>query len=528
MNSMPGSIGSEPLSPIVEAQLAIADAELGVETQLRSLLRKGIAVHTSAMLQVEQAAAEWMFTKGMAKLMFATGTLAQGLNLPAVAVVVSGSKLAQQEESGDADEVAGVTRANELILNGFGRAGRPGFSNQGIVILVGDKWTPVRVGARNDGKKILGDYPVLGEPDASILVRSPIEMFLDNLLAIEGEADASTLEVALTSLLCAVEGDEENAGTVLRRTFAGYRKRAVFTPQQAIMATQRLGDLKKRFLEREDVPVWMPQAAMKAGVEFFRAQRMWEAYRQRGLVGPERASSLTVRKWFEVLIDVLSNMPPQRTFAYSEQKAVETPRAKLRALASKVREDELDAIPWARPDGWQDAWEELGSIVLAYMEGLPFTQIGAALLRKPSDEFFSRRTNPASGIPAVFKFISEVIERLLAVDAGCFLALHECWLNSEHPELTVPEALQALPLCIRNGCDDLEVLAWYRSGFRQRVSAHALADAFPLPPDIFGDAERARAVHHAKRIWLGEPAVTSSSLLDFARVLVVDGNSERM
>jgi replicative superfamily II helicase len=72
------------LPDLVEAQLAIADAELGVETRLRGLLRRGIAVHTVAMLQVEQAAAEWMFADGKVKLMIATGTLAQGLNLPAV------------------------------------------------------------------------------------------------------------------------------------------------------------------------------------------------------------------------------------------------------------------------------------------------------------------------------------------------------------------------------------------------------------------------------------------------------------
>ena len=87
---MPGAVGVTGLPSLVEAQLSIADADLGVPTCLRDLLGRGVAVYTSAMLQVEQAASEWMFTHEKAKLMIATGTLAQGLNLPAVAVIVSG------------------------------------------------------------------------------------------------------------------------------------------------------------------------------------------------------------------------------------------------------------------------------------------------------------------------------------------------------------------------------------------------------------------------------------------------------
>ena len=62
---------------LVGAWLALSDAELGVETVLRNLFLHGVAVHTSAMLQTEQSASEWMFSHLKAPLMFATGTLAQ-------------------------------------------------------------------------------------------------------------------------------------------------------------------------------------------------------------------------------------------------------------------------------------------------------------------------------------------------------------------------------------------------------------------------------------------------------------------
>ena len=526
---IPEAIGSGAFQPVVEAQLAIADVELGVETRLRELLRKGIAVHTSAMLQVEQAASESMFARGVAKLMIATGTLAQGLNLPAVAVVVSGSKLAAQgherESLRELDAAAGLTRANELILNGFGRAGRPGFANQGIVVLVSDEPLQAPIAHNLDGSSQLKDYPVLGEPDASITVRSPIEIFLDDLMALGVEGDATRLEVALTSLLAAFDDADENAGTILRRTFAGYRKRLVFTEDNAALAHQRVAQVKTRFLEQSGVPTWMPKAAMKAGVDFFRAQRMWDALLRRGIVSMDQFPRLDVRGWFDIFIDVLAHMPVSRIQAYLDNKKTPTPRTRLVELATTVRD--RDEVNWVRPDGWDVAWRELGKVVLLYMEGKPFTEIGAALFGKLPSEFNTTRGDGARGLPPVFKFIGDLIERTLSVDAGCFLALYECWLEADQGAVLVPECLQALPLCIRNGCDELSVLAWFRFGIRQRVCAHALSDRYPLPAQLAGDTARAETVRKLRREWLREEPDDIHDLLDYARVVVRDGTTER-
>ncbi|MGA2165408.1 MAG: DEAD/DEAH box helicase, partial [Solirubrobacteraceae bacterium] len=70
--------------------LDLADFELGTPSLLRELLGKGIAVHTSAMLPEERRASERAYERGIARVVFATGTLAQGLNLPATAVVIGG------------------------------------------------------------------------------------------------------------------------------------------------------------------------------------------------------------------------------------------------------------------------------------------------------------------------------------------------------------------------------------------------------------------------------------------------------
>lgn len=521
---VPGCVGAGPLPPIVEAQLAIADAELGVPTVLRDLLRKGVSVHTSAMLQVEQAASEWMFADGGSKLIFATGTLAQGLNLPAAAVVVSGSELGGPSPPDDA--AAGLDRATSLILNGFGRAGRPGFANQAVVLLVSDKPVDAPVAPNLTGRGLLARYPVLGEADASVDVHSPIERFIDSLL-LGDEEGATPLDLALTTMLSAFDGDVEGAGTMLRRTFGGWAKRAVFGEAQAIEATRRVAEVKREFLERDKVPPWMATAAVKAGVDFFRALRMWEALSRRGLVQPEQLAAQEIMGWLDVLLDVVAHMPPRRVLDYLDGKKTETPRTRLAALAADIGEESKDDPDWARPDGWAKAWDDLGGVIRLYMRGGTYKQVTALLHGTPIAQVSDQRSDGGRGIPPVFKFVSEVVERALAIDAGLLLALVECWLEAEHPGAVPPDDLKVLPLCVRNGCDGHASLSWFRFGFRQRACAHAFAAAFPLPPDAADDGARAAFVREARRGWLEVDAAAPPGLLDHARVVIKDGGSER-
>ncbi len=521
---VPGCVGAGPLPPIVEAQLAIADAELGVSTVLRDLLRKGVAVHTSAMLQVEQAASERMYAEGGAKLMFATGTLAQGLNLPAAAVVVSGSELGGPVPPDDA--AAGLDRANSLILNGFGRAGRPGFANQAVVLLVSDKPLKAPVVQDLTGKRVLASYPVLGEADASVEVHSPIERFIDNLI-LGDDQGAIPLDLALTTMLSAFDGDVEGAGTLLRRTFGGWVKRAVFGEAQAIEATRRVAEVKREFLERDKVPPWMATAAVKAGVEFFRALRMWQALSRRGLVPPDQLATQGVMGWLDVFLDVVAHMPARRVREYLDDKKTETPRTRLHALVAGVGEESEDDPDWTRPERWAVAWNDLGDLVRVYMQGGTYKQISARLYGTPLAEVSNQRGDGGRGLPPVFKFVSEVVERALAIDAGLLLALVECWLEAEQPEVVPPDDLKVLPLCVRNGCDTHTSLSWFRFGFRQRACAHAFARVFPLPQDATDDRSRAAFVRETRRQWLATEAEEPPGLLDHARVVIKEGSSER-
>ena len=99
--------------------------------------------------------------------------------------------------------------------------------------------------------------------------------------------------------------------------------------------------------------------------------------------------------------------------------------------------------------------------------------------------------------------------------------------EADHGEVLVPECLQALPLCIRNGCDELSVLAWFRFGLRQRVCAHAFR-SIPTPQHNFQPMlpVQKQFENSGENGYVRNQTV-QKDLLDYARVVVRDGTTER-
>ena len=519
MELMPLAIPEEEQFPsLVEAWLSIADYELGVQTIIRRLLRHGVTVHTSALLNVEHSASEWMFINRKANLMFATGTLAQGLNLPAVAVIIAGTSMGDPRDL-DLETPEGISRINAFILNGFGRAGRPGFSNQGIAVLVSDNPYSAEISRNLDPVAALERYPVLGESDAAIEVHSPVEKFLDDLISGEIDSErASKSELVLTSLLA----ESQDSGNVLSRTLAAYHKREIFTPQAIENAKNQISRLKEEFLQQPNVPDWMNIAAMKAGVEFFRAWRMWSAYMQRGLVSPENEEGKDICDWLQIFIEVMSQLPPRRITQYLPGSAVKrsTVLTMMRDIISTSMD--VDTIPWEIPEEWSSLWNELMMPVQQYMKGESYASIAKDYLGlSQEDQITESRSRGNDPIPAVLNFVRDIVD-MLAIDAGCFLAIQELVMHGGNNGATLlPETLQALPLCIRNGCDSLGSLSWYRFGYRQRFCAHALERAFPVPSNLEDDSARAAWVRNTRRDWLsGRLLVVEEPILDYAKTVL--------
>lgn len=102
-------------------------AVIGYESWLRNLQR-GLAAHHAGLLPVFKETVEELFTRGLVKAVFATETLALGINMPARSVVLE--KLTKWNGVNHADITAG--EYTQLT----GRAGRRGIDVEGHAVVV--------------------------------------------------------------------------------------------------------------------------------------------------------------------------------------------------------------------------------------------------------------------------------------------------------------------------------------------------------------------------------------------------------
>lgn len=97
------------------------------ESAARGLLQ-GVAAHHAGCLPLWKAFIEELFQRGLVKVVFATETLAAGINMPARTAVIS-----SLSKRGDIGRIP--LRSNEL-LQMAGRAGRRGIDDSGHVVLI--------------------------------------------------------------------------------------------------------------------------------------------------------------------------------------------------------------------------------------------------------------------------------------------------------------------------------------------------------------------------------------------------------
>ncbi|MGI9254205.1 MAG: DEAD/DEAH box helicase, partial [Thermomicrobiales bacterium] len=116
----------------VLAGLRPEDRELGQVKVITNLARKGIGFHHAGLLPILKQLVELLFTRGLMEVVFATDTLALGVNMPARTVVIG--RMSKWDGR----------RRRALIPNEFqqmaGRAGRRGMDKFGHVVVPYSPW----------------------------------------------------------------------------------------------------------------------------------------------------------------------------------------------------------------------------------------------------------------------------------------------------------------------------------------------------------------------------------------------------
>lgn len=178
----------------------------------------GAASHHSLLLREERQLHEALFKRedGISVL-FATSTLAQGMNLPSQVVIISGDSRFDPE----VDKMAQL-EAHEL-LNAAGRAGRAGEGSQGVVMIV-----PSRVVEFDDQSNLINSHwmtlqSIFSQSDQCLVIDDPTTALLDKIH--QGTTDHGMPAYLLSRLPSPDDDGDAPLRTLLDRSFAAFRAR---------------------------------------------------------------------------------------------------------------------------------------------------------------------------------------------------------------------------------------------------------------------------------------------------------------
>ncbi len=190
----------------------IAVDELGSDADLRGLTNGLAASHHGLLLPTERRLVESVYKRGDQTIaLVGTPTLAQGVNLPAEVVIVSGD-----------DRYNPVTKKStplnaEELLNAVARAGRPGFASVGIVLVVPGRVVSVDWSATTVGKRWLDlQKDVFSKLDQCLVIDDPLERMLDLVQTTPNATDARYFLNRLPT-------DGSTVKQFLARSFGAYR-----------------------------------------------------------------------------------------------------------------------------------------------------------------------------------------------------------------------------------------------------------------------------------------------------------------
>lgn len=505
-------IPTRPLDAVVEANLLCGEYELGAASEVADLLRGGVGTHSSAMLDEERNASERAFEVGSARVLIATGTLAQGLNLPASVVVIGGTTLAGGR-GGNVDE--GHLRAQ--LLNAVGRAGRAQYTNHGLALVVPDRAIYVK-DRSSDARRARGAVDFLRYEDASTTVTSALTRFLrrvdSNAVTLEG---LSLAEMAAFTYAPLGE-DVEVSAEIYRRSLGVWEHRSERDAAYARRVGAQLAELSGDFLRVAAVPEWLLGVAYRAGVPL---PLLFAIYRACRVLGPVDSSANSVDDWTRRMVNVLSLMDVEHSnqLLWSDSLL----GGNLNGLSGFRFKALVERTSHGGDPVITEAWRSVHAVVTMFIAGEPLADIARYALDLGSAGVKTGRSAGNLPLPKII-FLTKRLSDRMSILAGVLNALHLVGADAElESEWRLDDesfgSLQLLPVAMRSGCGDRSSLSWFRFGLRYRRVAHLLARAFPVPGGL-DDGETKQWVIATRREWIGSGLMSDVELTeDEARVL---------
>lgn len=220
----------------------------------------GATSHHGQLLKAERMLHESLFKRrdGVDAL-FATSTLAQGMNLPSDVVLIAGDSRWDVT-----DDKFKQLDAHEL-LNAAGRAGRAGEGGQGFVLVVPSKIINIDNDENTINRHWMSLQSIFAQSDQCLKIDDPITGLLDRI-HIHAHEDNEDYFLAR---LPVGDGDapDEPARAMIKRSFAAYRKRQegmeAWIDSRIDAALQR----REELAPKQDL-TWLERVAASAGLPY--------------------------------------------------------------------------------------------------------------------------------------------------------------------------------------------------------------------------------------------------------------------
>lgn len=385
-------------------------------------LQTGTASHHALLLREERELHESLFRRpdGI-KVLFATSTLAQGMNLPSEVVIISGDSRFDPQ----ADKMQKL-EAHEL-LNAAGRAGRAGEGAQGFVLLVPSKV----IDFDDQNNQINGHWmelqAIFEQADQCLVIDDPLKMVLDRIH--DGVTQTGASAYLLSKLPLAVAGAEDDpAAVLLNKSFSAYR--ALVATDANWLNTRVASALSARAtLELPESDRWIEQVSGATGLSVELLQQIVERL-------DAGVFSRTALEIVMALLDWLDTYPSQLLNLVRPESLEEMFGTPYKELADDEARGK-HALLWLRK-----LWP-------IWMSGAPLCEI---------EKVFLRRTTNLKKCKNARVFALRLVPDL-AFLAGLPGRLLAARMRTAEDEAPVPIVLATLSGVVREGCDSPDSLA---------------------------------------------------------------------
>lgn len=430
VKDFPGRIAASQIALTEEEQKwrSLAEEELGgpsycyMQLAADGTLRAGAASHHALLLREERELHESLFRRpnGIGVL-FATSTLAQGMNLPSEVVIISGDSRFDPQ----ADKMQKL-EAHEL-LNAAGRAGRAGEGAQGFVLLVPSKV----IDFDDQNNQISGHWmdlqAIFEQADQCLAIDDPLQIVLDSIH--DGVTQTGASAYLLSKLPLAVAGAEvDPAAALLNRSFGAYR--AMIAANADWLSTRVASALAARAaISLPEADRWIEQVAGATGLSVTLLQQIIEKLDAGAFTG-------TAIEVVMALLDWLDANPSQLLSLVRPESLEEMFGTAYKNLADDQARGQ-HALGWLR------------RLLPIWMSGVPLCELEREFLGSAANlKQCKNARHFASRLVPDLAFLVGLPGRLLAAR-----------LRAAGDETPVATVLATLSGVVREGCDSADSLA---------------------------------------------------------------------